>query len=202
MLKYIEFELTFYFSPHSLRIKYEPSEGSMMIDLSTIHSLELIQNLQHAKSKDCLFGILNQTLTPMGARLLKSNLLQPLMEKEQLEDRYDAVGELSRKEDVFFAVRQGIFISIYALQPLNPAYQSSPHSFRRCRQGFDSGKQFRVLDRNKLMSADYRYSHQAFHELLGTVNQQRNYAETIRKFYTACSRRIGGYRKYFITRDS
>lgn len=109
MLKYIELQLTYRFSPHSLRIKYEPSEGSMMIDLSTIHSLELIQNLQHAKSKDCLFGILNQTLTPMGGRLLKSNLLQPLTETEQLENRYDAVGELSRKEDVFFAVRQGIF---------------------------------------------------------------------------------------------
>lgn len=80
-----------------------------MIDLSTIHSLELIQNLQHAKSRDCLFGILNQTLTPMGGRLLKSNLLQPLTEIEQLENRYEAVEELSRKEDVFFAVRHGIF---------------------------------------------------------------------------------------------
>lgn len=142
-----------------------------MIDLSTIHSLELIQNLQHAKSRDCLFGILNQALTPMGGRLLKSNLLQPLTEIEQLENRYDAVAELSRKEDVFFAIRQGVSIFIYALQTLSSANQSSPYSIRRCRQGFNSGKQFRVLGRRKLISPDYRYSHQAFHELLGTVNQ-------------------------------
>lgn len=93
-----------------------------MIDLSTIRSLELIQNLQHAKSRDCLFGILNQTLTAMGGRLLKSNLLQPLMDIKQLENRYDAVGELSREGDVFFAVRQGIFMFIAALQPLSSDY--------------------------------------------------------------------------------
>ena len=88
-------------------MKYEPSEGSMMIDLSTIHALELIQNLQDPKSKDCLFGLLNQTLTPMGARLLRSNLLQPLTEKRFLEVRYDALEELVSNEELFFAVRQG-----------------------------------------------------------------------------------------------
>ena len=79
----------------------------MMIDLSTIRSLELIQNLQNVKSKDCLYGLLNQTLTPMGARVLRSNLLQPSVNREELESRYDALSELERKEDVFFAVRQG-----------------------------------------------------------------------------------------------
>lgn len=80
----------------------------MMIDLSTIHSLELIQNLQNSKSKDCLFGLLNNTLTPMGARLLRSNVLQPSTDPAILMTRYDAVDELESKEDVFFAVRQGM----------------------------------------------------------------------------------------------
>ena len=79
----------------------------MMIDLSTIHSLELIQNLQNAKSKHCLYGLLNQTLTPMGGRFLKSNVLQPSTETATLTERHDAVEELSTKEDVFFAVQQG-----------------------------------------------------------------------------------------------
>lgn len=79
----------------------------MMIDLSTIKSLELVHNLSNAKSKDCLFGVLDQTLTPMGGRLLKSNVLQPLIDAKFLEERYDAVQELTVKEDIFFAVRQG-----------------------------------------------------------------------------------------------
>lgn len=108
VLKYVELSLKFTFTFHSMRIKYEPSEGSMMIDLSTIHALELIQNLQNAKSKDCLFGILNQTLTPMGSRLLRSNILQPSTSKTVLLGRYDAIEELASKEEVFFATRQGI----------------------------------------------------------------------------------------------
>ena len=84
-----------------------------MIDLSTIQSLELIQNLQNVKSKDCLYGILNETLTPMGARVLRINLLQPSVNREELESRYDAVSELERKEDVFFAIRQGSRITLY-----------------------------------------------------------------------------------------
>ena len=81
----------------------------MTIDLSTISSLELIQNLQDAKSKDSLFGTLNQTLTPMGARLLRANILQPSTEKLQLIERYSAVEDLSTKTEMFVAVRKGQF---------------------------------------------------------------------------------------------
>src|ERR1700709_536799 len=95
------------FAFHSLRIKYQPSEGSMMIDLSTIQSLELIQNAQNAKSKDCLFGMMNQTLTPMGSRLLRSCILQPSTQADVLIQRYDALEELSTKEDAFHQIRQG-----------------------------------------------------------------------------------------------
>lgn len=89
-----------------------------MIDLSTIHTLELIQNLQNAKSKDCLYGLVNQTLTPMGARLLKNNVLQPLTHAPDLELRYDALEELATKEDVFFAVRQGPYPCIISSDTL------------------------------------------------------------------------------------
>lgn len=106
-LSYVELELGRTFAFHSLRVKYEPSEGSMMIDLSTIISLELIQNLQNAKSKDCLFGLLNETQTPMGSRLLRNNILQPSTDAEKLSARYDAVEELSTKEEMFYSVRQG-----------------------------------------------------------------------------------------------
>ncbi|GIK02080.1 mutS protein msh4 [Aspergillus viridinutans] len=108
VLKYIELELDRVFTSHSLRIRFEPSQGSMSIDLSTIASLELIQNLQNAKSKDSLFGLLNETLTPMGARLLRANILQPCTENSKLLARYDAVEDLSTKEDMFISVRQAL----------------------------------------------------------------------------------------------
>lgn len=80
----------------------------MMIDASTINSLELIQNIQNPKSKDSLFGLLNETLTPMGSRLLRSTILQPSTQIESvLIPRYEAVQELAMKEDMFFEVRKG-----------------------------------------------------------------------------------------------
>ena len=78
-----------------------------MIDPSTMQALELVQNLRDSRSKDCLFGLLNETLTPMGSRLLGSNILQPLTDSEVLNGRYEAVEELTTKEDMFFATRQG-----------------------------------------------------------------------------------------------
>ena len=108
VLKYIEMGMAKVFPLRSLRIKYEPSEGSMMIDLSTIHSLELVQNLHAAKSKDCLLGLLNETLTPMGGRLLRANILQPLTDPDTLTTRYDALEELATKEEMFHAARQAL----------------------------------------------------------------------------------------------
>ena len=88
----------------------------MMIDLATIQSLELIQNLQNAKSKDCLFGLMNETLTPMGSRLLRSNILQPSTQPTVLTARYDALTELSENEDMYLQTRQGwsnIIVAVY-----------------------------------------------------------------------------------------
>lgn len=110
-LKYIDLSLSLTFAFHSLRIKYQPSEGSMMIDLATIQSLELIQNIRNSKSKDCLFGLMNETLTPMGSRLLRSSILQPSTQRDVLTQRYDALDEFTDKEDLFFQTRQGTSFS-------------------------------------------------------------------------------------------
>lgn len=87
----------------------------MAIDLSTIFSLELIQNLQNSRSKDSLFGLMNETLTPMGARLLRANILQPSTERPKLLARYDVVEDLSTKEEMFLSVRQGLSICCFTL---------------------------------------------------------------------------------------
>jgi len=109
-MKYTELGLGTTFVPQTLRIKFESSEGSMMIDPSTIASLELIQNLQNNKSRDSLYGLLNETLTSMGARFLRSNILQPSTDAEKIRKRHEALTELTTKEDLFFSVRLGILL--------------------------------------------------------------------------------------------
>ncbi|KZF26841.1 hypothetical protein L228DRAFT_279991 [Xylona heveae TC161] len=107
-LRYTELGRSVTFPSHSLRVRYEPSEGSMMIDRLTVQALELTQNLQSAKSKHSLFGILNSTMTPMGARLLKNNILQPLIDEQTIQARYEAVAELTSKEQMLHTARQAL----------------------------------------------------------------------------------------------
>lgn len=48
-----------------------------VVDASTAKNLELLQNLRDPTSDITLYGILNYTKTPGGARLLRANILQP-----------------------------------------------------------------------------------------------------------------------------
>ncbi|KAF1953836.1 hypothetical protein CC80DRAFT_537117 [Byssothecium circinans] len=139
VMKYTDFSLGRKITPHSLRIKYEPSQGSMMIDISTIYSLELVQNLHNPKSRDCLFGLLNQTQTPMGARMLRSNVLQPLTDVETINKRYDAVDELQVNEDMFQSTRGALknfldvdkILTALIVVPTKPTLQTSEQSINQ-----------------------------------------------------------------------
>lgn len=108
-MKYLELEFSLRIAQHALRIEYQPSEESMMISVPTIQALELIQNILNPSSKACLYGLLNQTMTPMGARMLRSNILQPSTQVDGiLRARYEALEELCTKEDMFFELRKAL----------------------------------------------------------------------------------------------
>jgi DNA mismatch repair protein MutS len=73
---------------------FEPSDF-LKLDASTVTNLELIQSLDGSK-KGSLFSFLDLTRTGMGARLLKSWLLLPLLDLGELERRQDCVESLTR----------------------------------------------------------------------------------------------------------
>ncbi|RFU76600.1 dna mismatch repair msh4 [Trichoderma arundinaceum] len=108
-MKYIDHQFNISFSLQSLRIRYQPSEDTMMIDISAMQSLEVMRNLKSAKSKECLFGLLNHTLTPMGSRVLRNNMLQPPTDFEGfIRPRYDALEEMVTSEEMFHEVRKAL----------------------------------------------------------------------------------------------
>ncbi|KAK6344025.1 MutS protein msh4 [Orbilia brochopaga] len=103
-----ELQFNVKFLTNGLRVKYQSSDGMMIIDYSTVRNLELIQNLRNPKSGDCLYGLLNRTVTPMGARLLRSSILQPLTDQAVLEDRLDAVQEMVSSQEMFHATKKAL----------------------------------------------------------------------------------------------
>ncbi len=63
----------------------------MLLDPATRRNLELVETLRTRSVEGSLLGVLDLTRTPMGGRLLRKRLLQPLLDRERLERRLDAV---------------------------------------------------------------------------------------------------------------
>ncbi|MFN5062307.1 MAG: DNA mismatch repair protein MutS [Pseudomonadota bacterium] len=70
------------------------SAGTVTIDAATRRNLELVQNAKDGSTNGTLFGFLNTTETPGGARLLKSWVIAPLSELSKIKERQDGVTEL------------------------------------------------------------------------------------------------------------
>jgi DNA mismatch repair protein MutS len=67
------------------------TSGFMTLDTATRRNLELIESMRSGTTKGALVGVLDVTLTPMGGRLLRRRLNQPLLDIQLLEHRLAAV---------------------------------------------------------------------------------------------------------------
>ncbi|MEA3342024.1 MAG: DNA mismatch repair protein MutS, partial [Chloroflexota bacterium] len=63
----------------------------MTLDAATRRNLELTETIRERKARGSLLGVLDLTLTPMGGRLLRARLAQPLLDRVELEARLDEV---------------------------------------------------------------------------------------------------------------
>ncbi len=77
---------------------YLPYEG-MYIDTTTRRNLELTETIREKEKKGSLLWVLDRTLTPMGKRLIRNWLEQPLLDPGAINLRLDAVAELAGDRD-------------------------------------------------------------------------------------------------------
>lgn len=96
--------------PHIVRLEYWRRGRHMIIDEATRRSLELTQTLRDGRRDFTLLGVMDETCTPMGSRLLAEWLSSPLMDLEQITQRQDAieelVGQLTLRDDVRELLKQ------------------------------------------------------------------------------------------------
>lgn len=69
-------------------------DGFMGLDGATRRSLELSQNMQDGSRRHTLLSVLDETVTAMGARLMRRWIEQPLLELAPIRGRLDAVERL------------------------------------------------------------------------------------------------------------
>ncbi|KAI9655640.1 MAG: Mismatch repair protein msh3 [Alyxoria varia] len=85
------FDLTKNFQHFSAR-------SHMLLNGNTLNSLEIYRNQTDNTERGSLFWVLDQTRTRFGQRLLRKWVGRPLLHREKLQDRIDAVEELKNNE--------------------------------------------------------------------------------------------------------
>ncbi|MFX0153652.1 MAG: DNA mismatch repair protein MutS [Candidatus Hodarchaeota archaeon] len=85
--------------PNIFKINLIHEEGVLHLDYITQRNLELINSLWERGKDVTLYSIFNNTHTPMGARLLKKYILQPLTNEEEINQRLNIVQKF--KDDIF-----------------------------------------------------------------------------------------------------
>ncbi|MBQ5851364.1 MAG: DNA mismatch repair protein MutS, partial [Lachnospiraceae bacterium] len=69
----------------------------MLIDSSTRRNLELTETLREKQKRGSLLWVLDKTKTAMGARQLRSDIEQPLVDMSEINDRLDTIEALCKQ---------------------------------------------------------------------------------------------------------
>ena len=102
---------------HLNRITPYVADNYLLIDSATRRNLEIIETLREKQKRGSLLWVLDKTKTAMGARLMRSYLEQPLIQKKEIEARYDAIEELNQNLMVREEIRD-LLKNIYDLERL------------------------------------------------------------------------------------
>jgi DNA mismatch repair protein MutS len=88
---------------------------ALVVDALTRRNLELVENQIDGSRRGTLLEVLDDTRTAMGARLLREWILRPLLERERIQDRLDAVEELAFR----VVERGGLRLALSRVQDLD-----------------------------------------------------------------------------------
>lgn len=79
--------------PHLRAIQMENPHSHLHLDATTRRNLELLHHPE-GRSEHTLAGIMDSTITPMGGRLLRRWIAEPIRERERLQLRHNSIGVL------------------------------------------------------------------------------------------------------------
>jgi DNA mismatch repair protein MutS len=94
--------------PHLARPVVERAGATMPVDEMTRRNLELVESMRGGDISGTLLGVLDRTVTPMGARLLRQWILTPLLSPDAIEERLDGVDALTRDLIARQALREAL----------------------------------------------------------------------------------------------
>ena len=102
---------------HLQPVRWYSARDYLGLDLTTRRDLELTRTMREGKREGSLLGVIDCCMTPMGRRLLRSWLEEPLVDPVVINQRLDAVEELLASMMLRESLRQQLD-SVYDLERL------------------------------------------------------------------------------------
>ncbi len=102
---------------HVVRLEPHRRGSNLLIDDATRRSLELTRTIRDSRRDGSLLAVMDETVTPMGARLLADWLSNPLTDVPAIHARLDAVAEISADRSLAGDIQQ-ILKEAYDLERL------------------------------------------------------------------------------------
>ncbi|MEE3393125.1 MAG: DNA mismatch repair protein MutS [Lachnospiraceae bacterium] len=102
---------------HITAIKPIRVSDFMILDHTARRNLELTETMLEKEKRGSLFWVLDKTKTAMGARKLRSSIEEPLIDKDAINHRLDAIEALNADEMMTGEIR-GLLNSVYDLERL------------------------------------------------------------------------------------
>ena len=103
---------------HLQKLQIRETKDYLKMDVHTKRNLELVETLRLKQRNYSLIWLLDKTKTAMGARLLKNYLLNPLIDKNEIERRYDII-EILLKEFIYKSDLENYLTEVYDLERLS-----------------------------------------------------------------------------------
>ena len=88
---------------HLTSLRCDAPADHVLLDSATQANLELVES--RGARDASLLGVLDRTITPMGARKLRAWILQPLRDLTELKGRQQMVGQLLQESDLLASIR-------------------------------------------------------------------------------------------------
>ena len=88
---------------HLTALRCDAPADHVLLDSATQANLELVES--RGARDASLLGVLDRTITPMGARKLRAWILQPLRDLTELRGRQQMVGQLLQESDLLASIR-------------------------------------------------------------------------------------------------
>ncbi len=154
------------------------SSDRMVLDDATISNLELVKNQQDGSRNRTLFSVLNFTKTAMGRRALERAILEPLLSREQIEERLDIVQYLHDFHDLSSALQE-ILKNVHDIERIVSRF-SLGRIFPRNFIALDSS----IIAAEKIRSRFIEQPAEILQKLAGDIPELTGLSETINAMIT------------------